>query len=199
MAVARALAMPAEVLLMDEPLSNLDALLRLDMRAELKRLCHDVSATTVYVTHDQVEALSLGDRIAVMRNGKILQCDSPRKCMTTQPICLCGFIGNPPMNFISGERMTAAGYPSPKNGKLMAGIRAENIEPHTSNTSGALEARALVVEPLGSHNLITAKVGDETVKVSAHPDSQIATDQTLWLKPDPRKIRWMDAETGKAI
>lgn len=199
-AVARALAMPSEVLLMDEPLSNLDALLRLDMRAELKRLCHDVNATTVYVTHDQVEALSLGDRIAVMKNGKILQCDSPLQVYDNPAdMFVGGFIGNPPMNFISGGRMTAAGYPSPKNGKLMAGIRAENIEPHVDGVSGALEARALVVEPLGSHNLITAKVGDETVKVSAHPDSQISIDQTLWLKPDPRKIRWMDAETGKAI
>ncbi|HQV68783.1 MAG TPA: ABC transporter ATP-binding protein [Thermoflexales bacterium] len=199
-AVARALAMPSEVLLMDEPLSNLDALLRLDMRAELKRLCHDVNATTVYVTHDQVEALSLGDRIAVMKNGKILQCDSPLVVYDNPAdMFVGGFIGNPPMNFISGGRMEAAGYPAPKNGRLMAGIRAENIEPHTQAATGALESRVVVVEPLGSHNLITARVGDEIVKVSAHPDMRIDHDQTIWLKPEPRKIRWMDAETGKAI
>jgi multiple sugar transport system ATP-binding protein len=199
-AVARALAMPSEVLLMDEPLSTLDALLRLDMRAELKRLCHDVNATTVYVTHDQVEALSLGDRIAVMKNGKILQCDSPLVVYDTPAdMFVGGFIGNPPMNFISGGRMVAAGYPAPKNGRLMAGIRAENIEPHTQAAAGALESRVVVVEPLGSHNLITARVDDEVVKVSAHPDMRISPDQTIWLKPDPRKIRWMDAETGKAV
>ncbi len=76
-AVARAIAMQSQVLLMDEPLSNLDALLRLEMRAELKRLLAEIKATTIYVTHDQIEALSMGDRIAVMRNGTILQCDHP--------------------------------------------------------------------------------------------------------------------------
>ncbi|MGB4870801.1 MAG: sugar ABC transporter ATP-binding protein, partial [Candidatus Promineifilaceae bacterium] len=78
-AVARAIAMDAEVLLMDEPLSNLDALLRLEMRAELKRLLHELNATTIYVTHDQIEALSMGDRIAVMKDGIIQQIDEPTK------------------------------------------------------------------------------------------------------------------------
>jgi multiple sugar transport system ATP-binding protein len=103
-AVARAIAMQSQVLLMDEPLSNLDALLRLEMRAELKRLLREIKATTIYVTHDQIEALSMGDRIAVMKDGIIQQIDHPGRVYdlpTNQFVG--GFIGNPPMNFMTGQ------------------------------------------------------------------------------------------------
>jgi len=95
--------MRPDVLLMDEPLSNLDALLRLHMRAELKRLHREIRATTVYVTHDQVEALSLGDRIAVMKDGEIVQCAAPME-IYDRPASrfVGGFIGSPPMNFLTG-------------------------------------------------------------------------------------------------
>jgi multiple sugar transport system ATP-binding protein len=103
-AVARAIVMQAQVLLMDEPLSNLDALLRLQMRAELKRLHEEIKATTIYVTHDQVEALSLGDRIAVMKNGRIVQCDLPMNIYDYPANTFVGgFIGTPPMNFFKGK------------------------------------------------------------------------------------------------
>ena len=100
-AVARAIVMEPAVLLMDEPLSNLDALLRLEFRAELKKLLSDLQTTTVYVTHDQVEALSLGDRIAVMREGQIVQVGEPM-VVYDRPAeqFVGGFIGNPPMNFL---------------------------------------------------------------------------------------------------
>src|SRR5512135_1380684 len=102
-AVARAIVMQAAVLLMDEPLSNLDALLRLQMRAELKRLHSEIKATTIYVTHDQVEALSLGDRIAVMQNGRIVQCDAPMQIYDNPANKFVGgFMGTPPMNFLPG-------------------------------------------------------------------------------------------------
>jgi multiple sugar transport system ATP-binding protein len=103
-AVARAIAMKSEVLLMDEPLSNLDALLRLEMRAELKRLLQEIKATTIYVTHDQIEALSMGDRIAVMKTGQIQQYDKPDTVydLPTNRF-VGGFIGNPPMNFMQGQ------------------------------------------------------------------------------------------------
>src|SRR5574342_590964 len=103
-AVARAIAMKSEVLLMDEPLSNLDALLRLEMRAELKRLLQEIKATTIYVTHDQIEALSMGDRIAVMKDGQILQCDRPETVYDLPSNRFVGgFIGTPPMNFMQGQ------------------------------------------------------------------------------------------------
>src|SRR5918992_1498904 len=100
-AVARAIAMEPQVLLMDEPLSNLDALLRLEVRAELKRLLLEIGSTTVYVTHDQVEALSMGDRIAVMRAGKLVQVGDPLTIYDAPvDMFVGGSIGNPPMNFL---------------------------------------------------------------------------------------------------
>jgi multiple sugar transport system ATP-binding protein len=103
-AVARAIVMEPAVLLMDEPLSNLDALLRLNFRAELKRLVRELKTTTIYVTHDQVEALSLGDRIAVMREGRIVQVGTPMEVYDRpRTEFVGGFIGNPPMNFLRGR------------------------------------------------------------------------------------------------
>src|ERR687886_811507 len=103
-AVARAIVMEPSVLLMDEPLSNLDALLRLQFRAELKKLVQEIETTTIYVTHDQVEALSLGDRIAVMREGRIVQCDAPMRVYDVPETTFVGsFIGNPPMNLLRGR------------------------------------------------------------------------------------------------
>src|SRR5919206_2110578 len=102
-AVARAIVMDADVLLMDEPLSNLDALLRLSFRAELKRLVAEIGTTTMYVTHDQAEALSLGDRVAVMRQGVIVQCGDPIEVYDVPASeFVGGFLGSPPMNFLSG-------------------------------------------------------------------------------------------------
>ena len=103
-AVARAIVMKADVLLMDEPLSNLDALLRLELRAELKKLLQSLDATTIYVTHDQVEALSLGDRIAVMSKGHIVQLADPLEVYDNPADTFVGgFIGTPPMNFLEAE------------------------------------------------------------------------------------------------
>ena len=112
-AVARAIATKADVLLMDEPLSNLDALLRLEMRAELKALLRQLGATTIYVTHDQVEALSMGDRIAVMKAGRIVQVDTPLAVYDhPADTFVGGFIGTPPMNFLEAEVSANGGRPS---------------------------------------------------------------------------------------
>ncbi len=213
-AVARAIAVQAQVLLMDEPLSNLDALLRLEMRAELKRLLQEVQSTVVYVTHDQVEALSLGDRIAVMKAGEILQCDRPL-VVYDHPATdfVGGFIGNPPMNFllgrVSGDHIAAGGgvFAAPSTVRtaladgqtVRLGVRAENIEPLPTAADGALAGQALVVEPLGSHNLLTVQVGDERLKVNARADADYRPGQPVWLCLAPDKIRWMDPVTGRAL
>jgi len=219
-AVARAIAVQAEVLLMDEPLSNLDALLRLEMRAELKRLLKELNSTVVYVTHDQVEALSLGDRIAVMKDGEILQCDTPL-AVYDYPAndFIGGFIGNPPMNFLDGKAamngagaaVTAGGVtfqpPPTVQSALQAkpvagvrlGIRAENIETNPSPAESALAGTVLVVEPLGSHNLLTVQVGGERVKVNTRADAAFQPGQAIWLKLAPDKIRWMDHESGRTL
>lgn len=219
-AVARAIAMKSQVLLMDEPLSNLDALLRLEMRAELKRLLAEIKATTIYVTHDQIEALSMGDRIAVMREGKILQCDHPT-VVYDRPATdfVGGFIGNPPMNFLDAQVQRRDGAvevaigdfklrPHPLmepllrgyDGKpIVIGIRAENMEALAAPADDALKVRVLVVEPLGAQNLLTVKIGANIVKVSTHPSFKVAPDQELWLRFPADKIRWVDRESGRVL
>ena len=221
-AVARAIAMESEVLLMDEPLSNLDALLRLEMRAELKRLLSEIGTTTVYVTHDQVEAMSMGDRIAVMRTGKILQLGQPLDIYQT-PIdrFVGGFIGNPPMNFLAAridasgpsvvagvegagtvkiEPEVASTLASYSGKDITLGIRAENIEVRREATEGdTLKARVLVVEPLGSHDLLTCRIGNEQIKVSTRPDMNIQPDQDIHLALEHERTVWMDPESERTI
>jgi multiple sugar transport system ATP-binding protein len=219
-AVARAIAMQAEVLLMDEPLSNLDALLRLEMRAELKRLLRELKATTIYVTHDQIEALSMGDRIAVMKDGIIQQVDKPPRVYdlpTNQFVG--GFIGNPPMNFLTGQVQRQNGHfkvqigdfavePSPAMQSLLKeyegkpitlGIRAENMETLASPAGDTIQVRVLVVEPLGSQNLLTVNIGSDTVKVATHPTFEIAPDEDVWLRFPADKIRWVDPDSQQVL
>ncbi len=215
-AVARALVVQPEVLLMDEPLSNLDALLRLHARAELKRLHQETGMTILYVTHDQVEAMSLGDRIAVMREGEIVQIDTPMRIYEAPAtVFVGGFIGNPPMNFLhgvvedgqEGRRFVLEGHrlliPLPDGispgQSLLLGIRAENIQADEEPRPGALPATVLVVEPLGAQLLVTARLGDQTLKLSLPPGRPIPPGRTLWLSFPPAAIRWMDARSGQAI
>jgi multiple sugar transport system ATP-binding protein len=220
-AVARAIAMEPEVLLMDEPLSNLDALLRLEMRAELKRLLSEIGSTTVYVTHDQVEALSMGDRVAVMKVGRIVQVGGPLEVYDTPADRFVGgFIGNPPMNFLRAEpevrdgrmvaRIGSSGElsvdepPSALSARIgrpvVLGIRAENIEVVESGPSnGLLRGRALVVEPLGSHNLVTIDVDGQLVKATTRPDVAIGRDVDVGLRIDSSRIRWLDHDSGAAL
>jgi len=215
-AVARAIVMEPKVLLMDEPLSNLDALLRLHFRAELKKLVQEVKATTIYVTHDQVEALSLGDRIAVMRSGEVVQC-APPMYVYDRPATdfVGGFIGNPPMNFLRGrvERSNGTSHVVLGDHTLDApptlaqaggqdviiGIRAENIEASARPSPDALPAQTEVVEPVGSHLLVTALIGEQRLKLLTRTDFPAQTDTPLWIKPEPDKLRWFDAKTGREI
>ena len=204
-AVARAIVTDAPVLLMDEPLSNLDALLRLHARAELKRLHGEVKRTTVYVTHDQIEALSMGDRIAVMREGQIVQLDTPSALYDRPADVFVGsFIGSPPMNFLKarsrngtavGDAFEVPGPPGMDGKEMLLGIRPENIK----IGEGPFRGRVLVVEPLGSHALLTVMVGNESIKVVAPADTALRADEELRLAPEPHKVRWMDAASGKAL
>jgi multiple sugar transport system ATP-binding protein len=208
-AVARAVVMEPSVLLMDEPLSNLDALLRLQFRAELKRLVHDLHTTTIYVTHDQVEALSLGDRVAVMREGEILQIDEPMVVYDRPASEFVGsFIGNPPMNFLRGilrqqeDRLEvmigtqALSLPlalAPSfDGSVVLGIRAEHINIRTAlpPESDELAAEISVVEPLGSHSLVTAIVEGQAVKVATRTDFMGQPGERIELFLEAEKIRW---------
>jgi multiple sugar transport system ATP-binding protein len=217
-AVARALAMEPQVLLMDEPLSNLDALLRLEARAELKRLLNEIGSTTIYVTHDQVEAMSMGDRVAVMRAGKLVQVDEPL-AIYQRPAdrFVGGFIGNPPMNFLrvtveSRDGALVAVMPDAgevpvdgadglgdRTGSLLMGIRAEDIHIGRGSQSPGLRGQVLVIEPLGSHNLVTLRLGAAQVKATTRPDERLDVDQEVRLGIDASRIRWLDVEREVAL
>ena len=202
-ALARALAVEPKVILMDEPLSNLDALLRLEMRAELKTILAKSQATTIYVTHDQVEAMSLADRIAIMDQGVIVQCDTPieiyRNPATT---FVAGFIGNPPMNFlpavavqegvfeVSGMRL-----PGPKNHtSLTMGVRPEDL----GLAEHGLPLRADVIEPLGAHTLVTALQAHGVFRAALPSGLALNAGQVLHLQPDLSRVRWYDA-SGRMV
>jgi multiple sugar transport system ATP-binding protein len=204
-AVARALAMEPDVILMDEPLSNLDALLRLEMRAELKGVLANSKTTTIYVTHDQVEAMSLADRISVMNQGRIVQAATPVEVYRNPAARFVGsFIGNPPMNFIpamrNGDgRWHVAGLsldgPKVAGNKLEFAIRPEDV----TVAPGGLKAIARVVEPLGAHTLVTTEVGGGLFRAVLDSDLKVAPGDELSLVPKPDRIRWFDPETSAAV
>ena len=206
-AVARAIVMDAPVLLMDEPLSNLDALLRLQARADLKRLHREVRRTTVYVTHDQVEAMTLGDRVAVLKDGLLQQVDTPQALFASPAnLFVAAFIGSPSMNFLTGAvdgtAFVGDGFRLPLDGsriasgrQLLLGIRAEQI----AFAEVGLPAKVMVVEPLGSNALVTVLVGKTPVKVEAPVDTAVRPDQDVHLAFDLAHIRWMDATSGNAV
>jgi multiple sugar transport system ATP-binding protein len=216
-AVARAIATKADVLLMDEPLSNLDALLRMEMRAELKALLQGLDTTTIYVTHDQIEALSMGDRIAVMNAGRIVQIDTPLAVYDhPADMFVGGFIGTPPMNFLDADvvqngsgpvvQLSGGSFPLPESqafalgGKeLVLGIRAEAIGVEREAAAGLIRAQLVVLEPLGSHNLLTVRSGDDVLKVSTGPEVFPAPGTDVWLRLEPERIRWMDRSTRAVV
>lgn len=203
-AVARALAMEPDVILMDEPLSNLDALLRMEMRAELKGVLAESKTTAIYVTHDQVEAMSMADRISVMHQGKIVQAASPIEVYRNPAAeFVAGFIGNPPMNFLGATpagpgKWQVAGkvFDGPDAGKpLHFAIRPEDMLP----ASSGLAAVAKVVEPLGAHLLVTCEVEGTLFRAVLDSDLSVKPGETLTLAPQPDRMRWFDPETTLAV
>ena len=205
-AVARALAMKPEVLLMDEPLSNLDALLRLEMRAELKELLQKTHTTTLYVTHDQTEAMSLADRIAVMYLGEIVQYADARQIYHSPATTFVGgFIGNPPMNILpikdlaDNDELSNLVKKLAKSSKvslplqeLSLGLRAEDMPVSTSKKPGSWVVKAMVVESLGSHLHITTKIGGHLVRAVANNDISINHGQQIYL--NPTNPRWFNKQ-----
>ncbi|WP_165224210.1 ABC transporter ATP-binding protein [Affinirhizobium pseudoryzae] len=202
-AVARALAMEPDVILMDEPLSNLDALLRLEMRAELKGVLAESKTTTIYVTHDQVEAMSLADRISVMNGGMIVQAAKPVEVYRNPAARFVGsFIGNPPMNFLparpAGEgqwQVAGQTLPGPRVKAAEFAVRPEDVQPASSGF--ALEVR--VVEPLGPHTLVTGTLEGHSFRAVLDSNLVPRPGDTLHLAPVPDRIRWFDPETQTAL
>lgn len=204
-AVARALAVRPSVLLMDEPLSNLDALLRLEMRSELKGVLAQSGTTTIYVTHDQTEAMGLADRIAVMHGGVIEQIGAPQSIYERPATKFVGgFVGSPPMNFIrmpvAAGQATMGGFSAPcagKNDEILCGIRPEDMR--IAPRGSGLDFKVSVAEPLGSTLLLTGKVEDQLIRVAARPDAGLKAGDIVGLEPEAQRIVWLDTETGRAI
>ncbi len=193
-AIARALVKGAKLLLLDEPLSNLDAQLRTIARAELKQLQKSLGITVVYVTHDQVEAMVLADQVAVLHNGKIESVDSPISMYKNpKDVWVAGFIGNPPMNLINGELIdertfSFEGYKvkiptsiskriKTNKGKVTLGIRPEDIVVGDGN----IKAIVKLVEPLGSQTLLQVTVGKNDLNVVVFQNSSIELNKPISL------------------
>lgn len=194
-ALGRALVLEPDVLLLDEPLSNLDAKLRLRMRTELKRLHKKIKTTIIYVTHDQAEAMTLSDRLAVMKDGKILQIGTPQEIYERPAdIFTAGFIGSPPMNFIPGERLPFIG----KRG-MMVGVRPEDLSVSLEEKEKSIGGKSSVTETLGSDNYLYVDISDMLICVRLKPDQKIFEEQLIWLVPDLEKNHIFDKSTGKRI
>jgi multiple sugar transport system ATP-binding protein len=209
-ALARMLAYRPKVFLMDEPLSNLDARLRMDMRTELKRLHHISGATTIYVTHDQVEALTMSTNIAVMKEGVIQQFDSPdRVYHFPANLFVADFIGNPKVNLLEGRLkgkntvdlggFTIAVDTSWATGDVVIGIRPEDVVILEHPEAGAVEAVAYSVLPSGADSTIIARLGETELTIRVMGISKLQMDQKIWLKFDPQTLNLYDKESGNLI
>ena len=194
-ALGRALVLEPKVLLLDEPLSNLDAKLRLRMRTELKRLHKKIKTTITYVTHDQAEAMTLSDRLAVMKDGKILQVGTPEETYERPTDIFCaGFIGSPPMNFISGERV-----PQVEDQNVMVGIRPEDLSISLTETKEGVFGRSSVTEALGSDNYLYVDMSDLLISVRLKPEEKIPEDKPVWLVAHKEKLHLFDKSTGRRV
>jgi len=211
-AIGRALVRDVDVFLFDEPLSNLDAKLRADLRVEIKRLHQRLNNTMVYVTHDQVEAMTLADRIAVMKEGLIQQLGSPSE-IYNKPVnkYVADFIGSPSMNFLEGE-LTAKGEfkvgkstiplkgyefeGDIKAGGVWFGYRPEHIivGPDAAKQPFSIEVTAEIVEPMGSDTLVWATIEGTPYRVRMDGQQKIATGDTFTLGIDPARASIFDKE-----
>jgi multiple sugar transport system ATP-binding protein len=221
-AIGRAIVRKPDVFLMDEPLSNLDAKLRVNMRAELKRLQRTLGVTTVYVTHDQAEAMTLGDHLVVMQDGRVMQVDYPEE-MYNYPkrIFVAGFIGNPGMNFIPCQlssdksELTAPSFsyklPAPFKSELdgfaadkslVFGIRPEDIAVETDPRPEGVESSIYVWEALGKETLLTLTCGDNLLKAYVSPGwwrTGKGLGDKVWLRFPMEGVRIFDAESEKIL
>jgi multiple sugar transport system ATP-binding protein len=215
-ALARAVIREPRVYLMDEPLSNLDAKLRVQMRGELKRLQHKLSTTTIYVTHDQAEAMTLATRVAIMRAGKLQQFDTPLN-IYNRPAnrFVAEFVGSPSMNFIEGRLDSATrtfrtdtlmltleqAQLATLNGRerVALGIRPEHIEVLTTGGEGLFPATVYVTELMGNETFVFLKLGSEKIIARAPAEFRAEMESRVWVKIDIQRACFFDCNTNDAI
>lgn len=219
-ALGRAIVREPKAFLMDEPLSNLDAKLRLHMRTELKRLQKELKITTAYVTHDQAEAMTMADRVAVMNHGMLLQLAAPEEIYRS-PSCafVAGFLGSPPMNFVACSVLEKDSKMSLDAGtftldilglgnvirerssssEVMLGVRPEDITIQPNPGPGAIHSEVYEVEPLGSEIIVDLKVGETIFKAKSPPGVKPNAGDEMWLTFKEEKLHIFDKKTENAL
>ncbi len=205
-ALARAIVRKPKVFLMDEPLSNLDAKLRVSTRAQIKNLSHDLAATTIYVTHDQIEAMTLADRVVVMKKGVVQQVGSPTEIYDNPAnTFVASFIGSPAMNLIDGEiqggvfraeHTEIAGLSAP-DGPITLGIRAEDAS--TVEAGGEINAPIYSLELLGDATMVTVRLNGQLVAVKADKSFRAEIGDPVSLHVPSAACHLFDAATGKRL
>ncbi len=206
-ALARAIVRQPNVFLMDEPLSNLDAKLRVSTRAQLKHLQHDLAVTTIYVTHDQIEAMTLADRVVVMNQGTIQQVGTPTD-IYERPInaFVAGFIGSPSMNLLQGElsggvfqgeAVRVTGLDPERSGPVLFGFRAEDAT--ITERDPAIRAPVYSFEMLGEATMVTVRAGGALVAVRTPKDLRAAIGDPIGISVPPDKCHLFDRESGKRL
>ena len=207
-ALARAIVRRPSVFLMDEPLSNLDAKLRGHMRAELKHMQQRLGITTIYVTHDQVEAMTLAHRIAILEKGILQQLDTPSVIYNNPAnLFVAQFIGSPPMNIVKGELADAefltrgVRIASPVQGRVanaVLGVRPEDCS-IAAPGDGRLNGEVYATELIGDHTLVTMKLGDEFVTTKAHKDYVAKPGEAVGFAVSKERLFVFDASTGQRL
>jgi multiple sugar transport system ATP-binding protein len=219
-ALGRALVRQPQVFLLDEPLSNLDAKLRLSMRVEIARLHRRLGTTTVYVTHDQIEAMTLGQRIVVFNRGEIQQIDTPMNLYARPAnLFVAGFLGSPAMNFVRGKvrrdgglcvegggirldiERSAGALESYIDREIVAGIRPEDLQPlnGTASAGPRLAAQLEVLEPVGNEVFLNLRCGDTALVARTPPRALPEAGSTVELSYTPSALHFFDAATEQRI
>ena len=219
-ALGRAIIREPKLFLLDEPLANLDAKLRIRMRAELKKLHHGLGTTTIYVTHDQIEALSIGDRIAVLKDGILQQVGRPEEIYDSpRNMFVAGFIGSPPMNMLEGTIVQRDGnigidlgiaifelqdivkkaVKETKSSDVVIGIRPEHITIVEKNHKNAIEAKVNFLELMGRELHVHLTASGKSIIAIAEPTQHLEIDQQVWFAFDEQKVHIFDKKTEEAI
>jgi multiple sugar transport system ATP-binding protein len=203
-ALARAIVREPRVFLMDEPLSNLDAKLRISTRAQIKNLQHELSTTTIYVTHDQIEAMTLADRVVVMNQGKIQQVGSPSEIYENPSnTFVAGFIGSPAMNLIKGnlnngtfntDGISIKGLSKDKNEDVILGFRAEDAKVVLEKSE--LSAKVYSFELLGDATMVTVKTNNQLISIKANKDYRVQIGDIVDVSIPLNKCHLFDINSG---
>ena len=207
-ALARAIVREPRAYLMDEPLSNLDARLRVQMRAELMRLQHQLGATTIYVTHDQAEAMTLATRVAVMSRGRLQQFDTPLN-IYNRPAnrFVAEFVGSPSMNFVEGKihdgvfrsESVQIRVEKTNTDQITIGIRPEHLHVLKTPENGAIPATVYVTELMGNETFVFVSVGNNRLIARAPADFRAELESPVWLRIESDKAHFFDPQTGLSI